>query len=151
MLPDRVSNPGPPTYKSGALPIALCGPAEWNANKKLQNFSLWKKVAIYPCSLTLKAPIASAVDNSVEYFLHCFSEKIGLDISCESFARQKIHMKHQAYLFWKIKEKKHESVSAAILLCSLRIKFSFNPMVALWIPRSHRWFLDFNHLVYIRI
>ena len=27
MLPDRVSNPGPLTYKSGALPIALCGPA----------------------------------------------------------------------------------------------------------------------------
>ena len=28
MLPDRVSNPGPPTYESGALPIALRGPAK---------------------------------------------------------------------------------------------------------------------------
>ena len=27
MLPDRVSNPGPLTYESGALPIALHGPA----------------------------------------------------------------------------------------------------------------------------
>ena len=27
MLPDWVSNPGPLTYKSGALPIALRGPA----------------------------------------------------------------------------------------------------------------------------
>ena len=27
MLPDRVSNPGPLTYESGALPIALCSPA----------------------------------------------------------------------------------------------------------------------------
>ena len=27
MLPDRVLNPGPLTYESGALPIALCGPA----------------------------------------------------------------------------------------------------------------------------
>ena len=27
MLPDRVSNPGPLTYKSAALPIALRGPA----------------------------------------------------------------------------------------------------------------------------
>ena len=27
MLPDRVSNPGPRTYESGALPIALHGPA----------------------------------------------------------------------------------------------------------------------------
>ena len=28
MLPDRVSNPGPLTYESGALPIALRGSAE---------------------------------------------------------------------------------------------------------------------------
>ena len=28
MLPDRVSNPGPLTYKSGALPTALRGPAD---------------------------------------------------------------------------------------------------------------------------
>ena len=27
MLPDRVSNPGPLTYESGVLPIALRGPA----------------------------------------------------------------------------------------------------------------------------
>ena len=39
MLPDRVSNPGPLTYESGALPIALRGPALvgkkatiWNSN-----------------------------------------------------------------------------------------------------------------------
>ena len=37
MLPDRVSNPGPLTYESGALPIALRGPAipsEFNAYLK---------------------------------------------------------------------------------------------------------------------
>ena len=28
MLPDRVSNPGPLTYESGALPIELHGPAK---------------------------------------------------------------------------------------------------------------------------
>ena len=27
MLPDRISNPGPLTYESGALPIAIRGPA----------------------------------------------------------------------------------------------------------------------------
>ena len=33
MLPDRVSNPGPLTYESGALPIALRGPAaSWYRN-----------------------------------------------------------------------------------------------------------------------
>ena len=26
MWPDRVSNPGPLTYESGAIPTALCGP-----------------------------------------------------------------------------------------------------------------------------
>ena len=30
MLPDRVSNPGPLAYESGALPIALRGPAAHN-------------------------------------------------------------------------------------------------------------------------
>ena len=29
MLPDRVSNPEPLTYESGALPIALHGPAHF--------------------------------------------------------------------------------------------------------------------------
>ena len=28
MLPDRVSNPGPLTYETGALPITLRGPAQ---------------------------------------------------------------------------------------------------------------------------
>ena len=34
MLPDRVSNPGPLTYESGALPIALRGPELLNWNHK---------------------------------------------------------------------------------------------------------------------
>ena len=38
MLPDRVSNPGPLTYESGALPIALRGPAE----KMREAFALQK-------------------------------------------------------------------------------------------------------------
>ena len=36
MLPDQVSNPGPLTYESGALPIALRGPASYSG-------SLWLK------------------------------------------------------------------------------------------------------------
>ena len=32
MLPGRVSNPGPLTYESGALPIALRGPASFLVN-----------------------------------------------------------------------------------------------------------------------
>ena len=33
MWPDRVSNPGPLTYESGALPTVLCGPACKNDSK----------------------------------------------------------------------------------------------------------------------
>ena len=35
MLPDRVSHPGPLTYESGALPIALRGPASIFEEKNL--------------------------------------------------------------------------------------------------------------------
>ena len=40
MLPDRVSNPGPLTYESGALPIALRGPVRTNKhmNKTTMKF-----------------------------------------------------------------------------------------------------------------
>ena len=31
MWPDRVSNPGPLTYKTGALPTALCNPASYQS------------------------------------------------------------------------------------------------------------------------
>ena len=38
MLPDRVSNPGPLTYESGALPIALRGTAAvLSAEKRVNN------------------------------------------------------------------------------------------------------------------
>ena len=39
MLPDRVSNPGPLTYESGALPIALRGPAK-NSDQPAYSLSL---------------------------------------------------------------------------------------------------------------
>ena len=35
MLPDLVSNPGPLTYESGALPIALPGQADNEDNTKI--------------------------------------------------------------------------------------------------------------------
>ena len=48
-------------------------------------------------TLTLKVPITTAADNIYKYFFIFFSEKIRFDISCESSARQKIHVKHQAF------------------------------------------------------
>ena len=56
--------------------------------------------------LTLKAPITTAADDSHNYFFHCFSEKIRLDVSSESSARQRIHMKNQALFSLKDKSKK---------------------------------------------
>ena len=46
MLPDRVSNPGPLTYESGALPIALRGPAiipEKQEPNLMQMIQSWSK------------------------------------------------------------------------------------------------------------
>ena len=56
MLPDQVSNPGPLTYESGALQIALRGQA-----------------------------ITNAADDIHKWFVIVFSEKIRLDVSSESF------------------------------------------------------------------
>ena len=46
MLPDRVSNPGPLTYESGALPIALCGPGPPKTTTKNLYHSVWKEKLI---------------------------------------------------------------------------------------------------------
>ena len=54
--------------------------------------------------LTLKAPITTAADNIHKNF-HCFSENIRLDVSSESSARQRIHMKIKPYFLLKIKVK----------------------------------------------
>ena len=46
MLPDRVSNPGPLTYESGALPIALRGPAPVTVTFPCIN-SAWSPLLIH--------------------------------------------------------------------------------------------------------
>ena len=45
MLPDRVSNPGPLTYESGALPFALSSPALKGSVRNLR--FLWVAVTCY--------------------------------------------------------------------------------------------------------
>ena len=50
MLPDRVSNPGPLTYESGALPIALRGPAiSKDFCKKISTKLQCKNCSIHIC------------------------------------------------------------------------------------------------------
>ena len=43
MFPDRVSNPGPLVYESGALPIALRGPAQCTVKGKRKRSSQVKR------------------------------------------------------------------------------------------------------------
>ena len=57
MLPDRVSNPGPLTYESGALLIALRGPARIVLERKNLSYN-WRNtvfeksfVVLYTCFL----------------------------------------------------------------------------------------------------
>ena len=57
--------------------------------------------------LTLKAPITAAADDIHKYFFIVLLEKIRLDISGESSARQRIHMKHQAFFSSKDKSKRN--------------------------------------------
>ena len=76
MLPDRVSNPGPLTYESGALPIALRGPAptvegEWIhfQGKELCQFHF--------CLIfkPLKCKTKIAADNTLFFFCFIFLRK----------------------------------------------------------------------------
>ena len=57
----------------------------------------------------LKALITTAADDNLVFF-HCFSDKIMLDISCESSAKQRIHIKYQALFSSKDKSENNKSV-----------------------------------------
>ena len=46
MLPDRVSNPGPLTYESGALPTALRGPASRLVERKTHLIGEFQKTLL---------------------------------------------------------------------------------------------------------
>ena len=72
--------------------------------------------------LTLKVPITTAADDIHEYFFIVVLEKIRLDISCESSARQRIHIKHQALFCSKDKSKKISVVCCKFLFGTLRVK-----------------------------
>ena len=71
-------------------------------------------------SLTLKAPITTAADDSCFFFY--FSEKTSLNISCESSAWQMIHMKCQDLFSPKNNKKNFECCLLQILLGALRVK-----------------------------
>ena len=55
MLPDRVSNPGPLTYESDALPIALRGPAGLVRFFNLSAFSAGPLILFWSNSIIFRA------------------------------------------------------------------------------------------------
>ena len=59
MLPDRVSNPGPQIYESGALPIALRGPAPDKAKVTVCSIMKLATIAFDETSSYWSAPKSS--------------------------------------------------------------------------------------------
>ena len=59
MLPDWVSNPGPLTYDSGALPIVLRGPAAARCLPYLFSFIKWDFASLESKSVLLISAVRS--------------------------------------------------------------------------------------------
>ena len=72
--------------------------------------------------LTLKVPITTAADDIHKYFFIVFLEKIRLDVSSESMARQRFHMKNQALFSSKDKSKKLKYLLLQFLFAAARVK-----------------------------
>ena len=76
-------------------------------------------------NLTLKAPITTAADDIHKYFFIVFLEKIRLDVSSESSARQRIHVKNQALLSSKYKSKKLKCRLLQLLFGAIRVIYLY--------------------------
>ena len=77
MLPDRVSNPGPLTYESGALPIALRGPAYHDVS----SYELHHKRSFSFCEMELNTVVNITDDN----YRKCNHEDAGKRLFCSGF------------------------------------------------------------------
>ena len=71
-------------------------------------------------SINLKAPITIAADDGLEYVFRCFSEKIRIDVSSESSAGQRIHVKNQVLFSSKDKSEKLKCRLLQFLIGALR-------------------------------
>ena len=80
----------------------LCAKAVNTSSKTFFLISAHFKISFI---LTLKAPITTAADDIHKYFFIVFFEKIKLDVSSKSSARQRILLKNQALFSSKDKSK----------------------------------------------
>ena len=67
----------------------------------------------FSCILALKRQFNMIAADDIHF--HCFPDKIRLDISCQSSARQRIHRKHQALFSSKDKSNNKNKVSSAVI------------------------------------
>ena len=84
MLPDRVSNPGPLTYESGALPIALRDPA---CISERHSTGITKTNALSPnCSLLTKISFINLNSGAILVSVQLFSVvAVGTRINSDCF------------------------------------------------------------------
>ena len=99
---------------SGTKPIFKRGPL-------VEKMSCSKKRCFSLKELTFKVPITTAADDIHKYFFHCFSEKIRHDVSSESSARQRIHMKNQVLFSLKDKSKQLKCRLLQFLIGALKV------------------------------
>ena len=111
MLPDRVSNPGPLTYESGALPIALRGPAKRYQVQFVPYVSLVDSLFAYhsiPCKIQQRLNLQQSlvpiyqfsplhyqdfVLTLIAHFMHSMENLLWLAL------RQKTHLKCRSCSF----------------------------------------------------
>ena len=74
MLPDRVSNPGPLTYESGALPIALRGPAHITKHNNILEYIILKCVPVtIPPDVVTRTELLLSLPKEEEHGMLCVS------------------------------------------------------------------------------
>ena len=97
-----------------------------------------------PNLLTLKAPVTTAADDIYKYFFIVFGE-IRLDVSSESSARQRIHMKNQALFSSKDKSKKLKCRLLQFLFGALRVRLMALLLMVKFLDiflADYRWLCD---------
>ena len=80
MLPDRVSNPGPLTYESGVLPIALRGPAIIAPDQEIyiETFKIFFNVNVC-CLFSLESPHRGDSNEYTQYTIFNIKYNITLN------------------------------------------------------------------------
>ena len=105
-----------------SMKIALCQSVvyvHYKANRVHSEIELNWKGFLTLCNYYLPLKRQSRLQQATVlnvFSLFFFSEKIRLDVSSESIARQRIHMKHQA-LFSSIDKSKKNKMSFAAIFC----------------------------------